>query len=96
MAAGRWWRRKWGDWLGGDASPQDSTGLRAGGKRPEVAWVLLETEAALSLGPHQPAWGLAQRTLLLTQGSGAWALGPEWQRQGSGQALGRSSEGSRD
>lgn len=58
-----------------------------------MAWVLLETEAALSLGPQCPVWGLAQRTWLLTGRSGPWVRrsprggegqGPraEWQQGG--------------
>lgn len=38
-----------------------------------MAWVLLETEAHLCLGPQCLVWGLAQGTGLLTEGSGPGA-----------------------
>lgn len=38
-------------------------GQEAAGQRSQPrAWVLLDTEAVLSLSPQHPGWGLAQRT----------------------------------
>lgn len=39
-----------------------------------MAWELLGTEAAVSLGPQRSAYGLAQRTWLLTEESGPKGL----------------------